>query len=184
MKTSIIATGRSLKDFDFSTIEGHKIVVNYASDYVEGYDIAVAIDNPKRHKFKIDERLYTHECWKPELGDRCNYFKKKGYKGIDRREGFVTGYNNSLFAAINLALNWGYTEIDVYGADMCLIDGYSHFYSTEVANAKDRSTYNRVFHRCRTFKQSFMIQLEDDEQINWINEQPEKMFNGACLIED
>ena len=109
---------------------------------------------------------------------------EKGFKGIDRREGYVTGYNNYLFPAINLALNWGYKEIDIYGADMCLIDGYSHFYSTEVADARARKVYNRVFHRCRTFKQSFMIQKEDDEVLNWINEQPEQFFNGACLIED
>lgn len=182
MKTSIIATGRSLKDFDFSSIKGHIIAVNYAFKYVD-YDILVAIDNPKRHGFKIDERLWTHDCWQKDTNGEANYFKKKGFKGIDRREGYVSGYNNSLFAAINLALNWGYKEIDVYGADMRLTDGYSHFYSTEVADARARKVYNRVFFRCRDYKKSFMIQLNEDEKINWINEQPEEFYNGACIME-
>jgi hypothetical protein len=182
MKTSIIATGASLKGFDFTRIQGHIIAVNYAFKYVD-YDMLVAIDNPKKYGFKVDERLYTHECWRKVLGDSCNYFKKKGCKGIDRREGYVTGYNNSLFAAINLALNMGFTEIEIYGADMCLTDGYSHFYSTEVVTAKERKVYDRVFHRCRSFKQSFEIQKEEWESITWMNPQPEQMFNGACLVE-
>jgi len=50
MKTSIIATGASLKDYDLTQIKGHKIAINYAYKYVD-YDMLVALDDPKRFGF-------------------------------------------------------------------------------------------------------------------------------------
>jgi len=179
MKTSIIATGASLKGFDFNKIKGHKIAVNYAFKYLD-YDMLVALDDPKRHGF-IQPNLYTNQLWVTKHNLDAVGFKKTGFKGIDRNEGCVGACNGSLFAAINLALNMGFKEIDIYGADMALTDGYSHFYSETPCTSKQANTYKRVFNRHRSHKALFESQLLADEKLNWINPQEEQFFSGVVF---
>lgn len=176
MKTSIIATGRSLKDFDFKSIKGHKIAINYAYKYVK-YDMLVALDDPKKYGF-LQPNLYTTNHWVKKYG-HGTAFRKSSFKGIDRNEGFVGACNGSLFAAINLALNMGFKTIDIYGADMALIDGYSHFYSEERCSDKLANDYKRIFARHRSHKALFESQLLEDERLNWINPQEEQQFKGV-----
>ena len=176
MKTSIIATGASLKGFDFRQIKGHKIAINYAFKYVK-YDMLVALDDPKRHGF-LQPNLYTTDHWVKKYG-QGTAFKKTGFKGIERTEGCVGACNGSLFAGINLALNMGFKTIDIYGADMALTDGYSHFYSEEPCTINQANTYKRVFRRHRSHKALFESQLLEDERLNWINPQDEQFFNGV-----
>ena len=179
MKTSIIATGASLKDFDFSQIKGHKIAVNYAYKYID-YDFYVAMDNPHRHNFP-DERLHTHEMWAKKYNLNATPWTKSPTKGINR-EGKITAYNSSLFAAINIALNLGFKEIDIYGADMCLTDGYVHFYSETKCEPRLKKQYEKIFQRHKLYKQSFEIQLNDDEVINWIEQPKGEQFNGTFFM--
>ena len=178
MKTSIICTGASLKGFNFRQIKGHKIAVNYAFKYVE-YDMLVALDDPKRHGF-IAPNLYTNELWVKKYNLEATGFKKTGFKGIDRTPGCVGACNGSLFAAINVALNMGFKTIDIYGADMALTDGYSHFYSEEPCTVHQQNNYKRVFRRHRSHKLLFESQLLEDERLNWINPQEEQFFNGVA----
>jgi hypothetical protein len=178
MKTSIICTGASLKDFDFSQIKGHKIAVNYAFKYID-YDILVALDDPKRHGF-LQRDLHTNQLW----ADKYNHgtgWKKTAFKGIDRTEGCIGACNGSLFAAINIALHLGFKEIDVYGADMRLTNGYSHFYSEKPCDHRQKKNYERVFRRHESHKLLFMSQLLEDEKITFINEQPPAKFNGVIF---
>ena len=177
MKTSIIATGASLKDYDLTQIKGHKIAINYAYKYID-YDMLVALDDPKRFGF-LQPNLYTTQHWVKKYGHGTG-FKKSSFKGIDREVGFVGACNGSLFAAINLALNMGFKTIDIYGADMALTNQYSHFYSTEPCTSHQANTYKRVFRRHRSHKELFMSQLLEDETINWINPQEEQFFNGVA----
>lgn len=177
MKTSIIATGRSLKDFDFRSIKGHKIAVNNAYKYVK-YDMLVALDDPKKYGF-LQPNLYTTDYWsnKYKFGTGV---KKTNFKGIDRTEGCIGACNGSLFAAINIALNMGFKTIDIYGADMALTDGYVHFYSEEPCEHRLVTQYQKIFSRHRLHKALFESQLLEDERLNWINPQDEQFFNGVA----
>ena len=179
MKTSIIATGASLKDFPLYTIKGHKIAVNYAYKYVD-YDFYVAMDNPVRHQFP-DKKLHTHEMWVKKYNLSATPWDKSPTKGINR-EGKLTAYNSSLFAAINIALNLGFKEIDVYGADMCLTNDYVHFYSEVPCETRLKKQYEKVFQRHKLYKESFMLQLKEDEKINWINQPKAPTFNGCFFM--
>jgi len=176
MKTSIIATGASLKGFDFSKIKGHKIVVNNAYKYID-YDIFVALDDPKKLDF-INDRLHTNKVWVDKYNLNCKGWERWNTKGINR-DGKLTAFNGSLFAAINVALNLGFKEIDIYGADMALTDGYSHFYSETPCTTHQLNNYKRVFRRHRSHKALFESQLLEDERLNWINPQDEQFFNGV-----
>jgi len=165
MKTSIVATGASLKGFDFSKIKGHKIAINYAYKYID-YDILVALDDPKKLDF-INDRLHTNKVWVDKYNLNCKGWERWNTKGINR-DGKLTAFNGSLFAAINVALNLGFKEIDIYGADMTLTNGYVHFYDKELCNEKFKRHYNNTFKKHREWKKVFMNDLKKDEIINWI----------------
>lgn len=178
MKTSIIATGASLKGFDFDKIKGHKIAINYAYKYVD-YDFYVAMDNPHRHNFD-GERLHTHEMWVKKYNLNATGYRKTGFKGIEREQGCVGAINGTLFSAINIALNMGFKEIDIYGADMRLINGFVHFYSEEPCTPNLVNQYKRIFMRHQSHKKLIESQLLPDEKLNWIGWQgAEEDFNGV-----
>lgn len=178
MKTSIICTGASLKGFDFSKIKGHKIAINYAYKYVD-YDFYVAMDNPHRHHFD-GERLHTHEMWVKKYNLNATGYIKTGFKGIDRTVGNVGACTSSLFSAINIALNMGFKEIDIYGADMRLTDGYVHFYADKPCDIKLVKQYQRIFMRHQSHKALFESQLLPDEKLNWIDYKgANENFNGV-----
>lgn len=163
-KTSIICTGASLKGFDLSSIEGHKIVVNYAYKYID-YDMLVAYDDPKHEKLNFPvEKLHTLENYNIGTGYKEGYPKK-----LDRREGHVMQLNSSLFMAINIAFNAGFNYIDVYGADMKLIDGYVHFYDTEPADEKLVKHYERRFKKNLIELDWIRRSMKSYETLNFVN---------------
>ncbi len=151
------------------------------------YDFYVALDNPKRHGFPPD-RLHTNITWLKHFGLKGDVtgYKKTSFKGIDREQGNIGACNGSLFAAINIALNMGFKEIDIYGADMRLTNGYCHFYSESPCEPRIAKHYEKAFFRHQSHKKLFMSQLRRDEKINWINELPPEPFSGVIFerIED
>jgi adenylosuccinate synthase len=163
VKISIIATGVSLKDFDLSSIEGYKISVNYAYKYVD-CDIIVCYDDPKLGHMLFPEEM-THTLKEHNYGTG---YEVGSAHGFDRRPGYVTMFNSSLFMAMNIAINMGATEIDVYGADMELTDGYAHFYDDEPATEKLVAHYNRRFKKNMKEWGILKKQLRSYEKINFI----------------
>ena len=82
MKTNIIASGYSLKDFDFSTLEGHTIVLNHVWMYCP-HDFIVGLDNPKTAEWGVKAgidltKLHTNQAH--GFGQCVNY--KKYGKGL------------------------------------------------------------------------------------------------------
>ena len=127
MRTNIVASGYSLKDFNFDSLEGHTIVINHVWRYCK-HDFIVGLDNPKKADWGkgIDlTKLHTNEAHGIK---ECTNWKTYG-KGLNRNEGYISSeYNGSLFAAINIALNLGFKELHIYGADGKLTDNYMHFF--------------------------------------------------------
>lgn len=118
MKCDIIALGESLKGFDFSTLTNFRIVLNNGYKYVP-YDLNVWFDPPPKG-IKNLETLTTN-------GGR---WEKSNNRGIQREGNLVSGSNSSLILAVNIAINLGYKEIDIYGADWGA-KKYLHFYDEE-----------------------------------------------------
>ena len=162
-KISIIATGYSLKDYDLNSIEGFKISVNYAYKYVD-CDIIVAYDDPKLpHMMFPEDKIHTLKEHNIGVG-----YEVGSAHGLDRRPGYVTMFNSSLFMAINIALNMGCKDIDVYGADMALTDGYVHFYDDEPANEKLVKHYERRFKKNRLEWEILKKQVKSYEKVTFI----------------
>ena len=171
MKTSIICTGYSLKGVDLSKIEGHITAVNYAFKYVE-YDLLCAFDAPIKYGFPVDERLHTNQLYVKQSNLKCHGWFRGRNDNLVRTSTIareIFGRSGSLFCAINVLIKLGFKEIHVYGADMKISDGYSHFYSTEKLLSKEPQykAYERSFERHKKTKELFMSQLLDDEQIIW-----------------
>jgi hypothetical protein len=164
MKTSIICTGRSLYGFDFNSIDTHIIAVNKAHQYLENYDMLVALDNPFKFGFPT-EKLHTQIHW----GVGTPYSRIWETKLV-RDKGFIGSNGYSVFTAIEIALQHGFKEIDIYGAEMMLLGGYCHFYDDEPLTDDLKHIYNREFTRQRLIKALFMEQLLDDEVVNWIED--------------
>ena len=162
-KISIIATGCSLRDYDLSSIEGYKMSINYAYKYVD-CDIIVCYDDPKLGHMLFPEEM-THTLKEHEYGVG---YEVGSAHGLDRRPGYVTMFNSSLFMAINIALNMGCKEIDVYGADMELTDGYVHFYDDEPASDKHVKHYERRFKKNKLEWDILKKQIKSYEKVNFI----------------
>ena len=166
MKTNIVASGYSLKDFDFSTLEGHTIVLNHVWMYCP-HDFIVGLDNPKTSEWGIKAgidltKLHTNEA---HGFDKCTNWKKYG-KGLNRNEGQISGeYNGSLFAAINIALNLGFKELHIYGADGKLIDGYMHFFDEKPLTGRDVLKKSDMFKKFNIYMSKIYTELRDDEKI-------------------
>ena len=132
-----------------------------------------AFDNPVYHGFPVDERLHTNKRWiiNHKLQNCHGWDRKHGCKGLVRTVGNrIYAGSGSLFCTINVAFKLGIKELDVYGADMELTDGFSHFYSTKpVEDQALIRHYNNSFERHKTAKALFMKSLLPDEKINWID---------------
>lgn len=165
MRTSIIASGASLKGFDLNSIEGHKIGINHIFKYVDCDEI-VCFDNPsiigipkelehKVHTLKEHNFGTGYECGSPH--------------GFDRRERYVVQINATLFMAINVALHKGFKQIDVYGADMALTDGYIHFFDEKKADEKLIQHYERRFKKNKLEWDLISPSLLADETVAFID---------------
>lgn len=162
MKCNIIATGNSLRDFNFSTLEGFTIGINFAWRHCP-CDIVVGLDHPIKHRWGIGlepEKIYTNKVH--GIG---NGLEKKG-RGLQREKGYIAGdYNGSLYAAIDVALSMGYKELHVYGADEDLKDGYIHFYDEQPVGGHMRRRYYATFDKFREYRKKVKQQLKEDEKI-------------------
>ena len=123
MKCDIIAAGESLRGFDFDQLTSFRIVLNNIYKYIP-YDINVWFDNvnkllPKDELNKI-HNLETLTCY----GGR---WIKTNNRDIVRGSNEVSTCNSTLILAVNIAINLGYKEIDIYGADFGAVK-YGHFY--------------------------------------------------------
>lgn len=133
MKCDIIAGGESLRGFDFSTLDNYRIVLNHIYKYVP-HDMVVMFDPP--HKLFTEEEiaqmnnLQTLDTW----GGK---WTKGNKKHIYREGNLVSGANSSLILAVNIALNLGFKEIDIYGADWN-IKTYAHFYDETPIDEKTK----------------------------------------------
>jgi len=169
MKTSIIATGYSLKGVDLNKIEGHKIAVNYAFKYFD-YDLLCAFDDPIKYGFPVDERLHTNILYVDKHKLDCSgWYRGKSPIMVKDDTRQIFGRSGSLFCAINVAFKLGFKELHIYGADMELSeDNYCHFYDKEpIPRGALLNRYVLQFKRHRNTKKDFMRQLERDEQIIW-----------------
>jgi len=164
MKTNIIASGYSLKDFDFDSLEGHTIVINHVWRYCK-HDFIVGLDNPLKSDWGkgIDlTKVHTNEAHKiPE----CVGYKKYG-KGLNRNQGYVSSeYHGSLFAAINIALNMGFKELHIYGADGKLTDGYMHFFDEKPLPPVEAHRKRDMLIKFNRYVEAIKKQLLYDEQL-------------------
>ena len=164
MKTNIIASGYSLKDFDFSTLEGHTIVLNHVWRYCP-HDFIVGIDNPLKSDWGrgVDlSKVHTNEAH--GIKETINYYKYG--KGLNRNKGYFSNeYNGSLFAAINIALNMGFKELHIYGADGTLTNGYMHFFDEKPLTAREQGKKMDMFRKFNVFMGKIYTELREDEQI-------------------
>lgn len=166
MKASIIASGASLKGFDLNSIEGYKLVLNHVYKYVDEYDGIVCFDSPNIVKIPQELEHKTHTLAEHNFGI--------GYElgtphGFERREGWVVQINATLFMAINIALLEGYKEIDVYGADMALTDGFVHFYDEKKADPKMIAHYERRFKKNKKEWELLSKSLLSDEKVAFVD---------------
>ena len=164
MKTSIICTGSSLKGFDLNSIEGHKIVVNQAYKYVDHYDILVALDNPSKFLWPTD-KLHTQSIWNIGKG-----YQKVQKQTLIRDLGYFGSNGYSVFSAIEIALQHNYKHINIFGAEMKLIDGYCHFYDKEPLEESMKDKYLFEFNHQRQIKDKLMKDLLPGERIKWVKD--------------
>lgn len=162
MKCSIIALGNSLRGYDFNKIEGFKITLNNGYKYVP-YDMCVWFDPPSKYMDAKDYELLKDEI--ETLHQWGGRWIKSNERKLQRDGVHVANFNSSLILAVNIALNLGYKEIDIYGADWTA-ERYVHFYDTEPTDPKvlkqQISIYNCI--------KAMWNQLEflEDEKVNFI----------------
>lgn len=164
MKTNIVASGYSLKGFDFDSLEGHTIVINHVWRYCK-HDFIVGLDNPLKTDWGVGvdlTKVHTNEAHRIE---ECVNYKKQG-RGLNRNEGFVSAeYHGSLFAAINIALNMGFKELHIYGADGKLTDGYMHFFDDKPLPPHIAQKKTDMLVRFNRYIEAIKKQLFGDERM-------------------
>ncbi len=117
---TIIAGGDSLRGFDFSQIPGEVWAINWAAKHM--VDLGVKPDR-LIHFDKFQQGYPTNistETIVPHFGE---WFNRGEY--INREPGCVGNLNSSMIFAVNVALNKGYRNIVVLGADQ---RGCRHWY--------------------------------------------------------
>ena len=162
-KCNIIGCGNSLRGFDFNTLEGFNIAVNNAHLYTP-YDICVAIDDPTVHLKHIPDNLHTQTKYGIGRG-----WTMTPQRNIVRSTELIGNWNGSLYASINIALNLGFKELTIYGADNKIgDDNIIHFYEDNPWAQDVVDTYRECFKRFNSFKHLITNQLYPDEKITWI----------------
>lgn len=129
---TIIASGDSLRGFDFHQIPGEKWGINYTAKHLR--DIGVKVDRLMcfdriQPDYPRDLRIDMLQVYMDDLDAIAPYkigkaWINKGEK-LNRDPGHVGNLNSSTIFAINAALNEGYRRIAVLGADQC---GIRHWY--------------------------------------------------------
>lgn len=119
MICTIVATGNSLRGFDFSQLKGFVIGINFAYQHIN-CDIVVARDNLEK---VVGEKIPNLETLKHHGGT----WIPTGKEGVARGKNEVCTYNCTLTTALNIAIQLGYKDIYVLGADNKRGE-FNHFY--------------------------------------------------------
>jgi len=170
MKASIIGTGDSLRGYDLDSIEGYRIGLNFTYRYTELDAIALYDDPRTWFKDAPEEKVHTLRVYGGKWENIGSRFQFEEWK--------VANINFSLIFAMNLAIHWGYKEIDVYGCDN-YVDEYLHFYDTEKIIPSERNRYNVNFPRIERLLE-YMKQDIEDYDITFYNSKIE-VFNNKEL---
>jgi hypothetical protein len=130
----VIASGPSLIGFDFSALpEGTRIGAN-RSAWLADCDILCTVD--KNFHMKEAERIkqFGSRAYvaiagpRPTVGPDVNYWAySQNFEGLALTPSTLSG-SNSGFAALNLAVQLGFTEIALLGFDMKWDGDRSHFH--------------------------------------------------------
>lgn len=114
-------------------------------------DVLYAADSSWWQKHQPDFRGEKWTCHPDAERLGLNYIRYE--KGAGIGDGFVyTGYGNSGFQALNLALQWGCREIYLIGFDMKYRDGKKHWHPDHRGNNPTESqldSWVRGFHEIR-----------------------------------
>lgn len=139
-KVFIVGGGASLSDFDFSVLEGHKvIVVNHSYKHVPHFDLLCAIDFPfyeKEYERLKDMNVTACAIRGYYESDRMHnmgrtkivFFRNGGLSGVDYRKGYVRIGANSGYFAIGVAISLGAKDIRLLGYDMKYDRDKPYFY--------------------------------------------------------
>ena len=147
MRVYIVASGESLKEFDFSKLQSFDVIaVNNSFKSVPFCKYIAAVDT-KFYKENYNELQqfsgqmhsvldYDSNALKIEMN--VNLWKSDKSAGISQNPYVSHNFNSGLFA-INLAVNLGYTDIRLLGFDCGgkhYYDNVSYDYSHMVAKAR------------------------------------------------
>jgi hypothetical protein len=128
----VIAGGPSLRGFPFDALpEGRKIGAN-KSGWLAACDTLVTVDRNFHRHFADQITAFCGEVYVALSGaqaalPRVNYWQHRRDEGFSWVSGTLHG-SNSGFAALNLAVLLGYTDIALLGFDFQWVDGQSHFH--------------------------------------------------------
>lgn len=128
----VIGSGPSLKGFPFDRLPaGRRIGANKAG-WLASCDTLVTVDHNFHRNFSEQLRTFPGAVYAAFSQPRENlpnvtYWQHQGREGLSSTPGLLYG-SNSGFAAVNLAILLGYTDIALLGFDFQWVDGQSHFH--------------------------------------------------------
>lgn len=147
----IVAGGPSLREFDFSRLEGRThLAINRSYEVCPQASILWWSDKRffdwhheglKKHKAPIKAsglRKRDHHTYP----DWVKVWKFTGIDGFDQ-ENLRSG-NNSTYAAIHLAVHLGYRRIVLLGVDMCFSGGKSHWHEGHGVEHKESTLKEKM----------------------------------------
>lgn len=175
MVCTIIGTGNSLRNFDFSKTKGDIFVINEAYKFVDfhrlfAYDLDFVVKVWKDFISKgIDTNfINTIFDFYPKLEDFNNitfWNRALTNKELTRCKYTVSSFNSSACFAINAAFNLGYKEIYLLGIDNKLDNDIVHFYDDKKASKQMIETYENAFKMFDVFFNIIAKSLNFDERI-------------------
>ena len=154
----VIGGGPSLAGFDFGALpDGYRIGAN-KSAWLAGCDALVTVDRNFHRKFLDRVSTFRDRAFvalpdaPPRRAPEVNYWHLERGEGMSETWGTLRG-SNSGFAALNLAVLMGYTEIALLGFDFQWSDSRSHFhdgYAGQNRNAdRHLNTWVKAFERAK-----------------------------------
>lgn len=150
----VIASGPSLKDFDFSRLpEGYRIGAN-KSAWLADCDALVTLDGRfwRGHQREIaafkGDKYVTEKVVENQPTHGAHVAKRMRFNGMSESLDELTG-TNSGFAALNVAYLLGFTEIAMLGFDFRWEGGKSHFH--DGYTWQNRQTHHQLQRWAREF---------------------------------
>jgi len=144
-KVFIVATGWSLKDFDFNRLKGHNVIaVNEAACHVPNFDYSVVIDTEitmlredvkHRVPFLAQKPVISHHIPTVETPFDVIVMEYSGAEGFEFEHNKVRTAGNSGYMAINAAYHLGARNVFLLGFDLGLSpEGNRYFYDFKTDN--------------------------------------------------